>query len=91
MEKLVPEDNGEKGECGSGEEGEDGNESVIGRLKTVGGEDCGEIRVLIDGEFGIGGWRGRSHGLVRVLYRVRFIGYTSNSKFKPFYSTQGSL
>lgn len=38
--KVVPEDDGEKGECGGGEEGEDGKESEIGRLKTVGGEDC---------------------------------------------------
>jgi len=30
---------------------------VIGRLKTVGGEDCGEIRVLVNGEFGFGLWR----------------------------------
>lgn len=54
---IFPEDNGEKGESRSGEEGEDGDESVIGRLKTVGGEDSGEIRVLVDGEFGFGLWR----------------------------------
>lgn len=68
--KWLPEDNGEKGESGSGEEGEDGDESVIGRLKTVGGEDCGEIRVLVNGEFGFGLWRWRrrrrrSHGFAR--------------------------
>lgn len=54
---IFPEDNGEKGESGSREEGEEGDESVIGWLKTVGGENGGEIRVLVNGEFGFGLWR----------------------------------
>lgn len=51
-EAIFPEDDSEKGECGGREEGEDGEEGVIGRLKTVGGESCRKVRVLIDAELG---------------------------------------